>query len=308
MRFTGAGVIIYAVNEGKILLLLGREKFTLGWKQGSHRWSSFSGKLEKNEAPIYAAAREFLEESCCCIPIGTQIQKDIAEVVHVLQQNAEHLELTTYVRGELLVYHVYLLELDYRRYDIKFSETRQILLDLDELCKQYMSAKRSSSTVVSSVFMPGFRITTLLTVLDFALETNSIRVSMLNLENEQIFTIVYNVEPRQVQTLIKLQGAWNNLRQGISTVADTGILDHPAVNLSMFGGHLIHASVNKNYLEKCEIGWWSLDDLLMSHSNYMNYRTIDERFRKLFLTNICKIGDKIRKNVSERNIKKKRLE
>ena len=67
MRFTGAGVLVYAIDEKDVYVLLGREKETPGWRQGSKKWSSFSGKIEINETPLQTAAREFREETCAAV-------------------------------------------------------------------------------------------------------------------------------------------------------------------------------------------------------------------------------------------------
>ena len=46
-------------------------------------------------------------------------------------------------------------------------------------------------------------------------------------------------------------------------------------------------------LEKCEIGWWTFEELMTSYTNITQYQIFDDRFRKLFINNIKKIGEKI---------------
>lgn len=65
-RAIGAALVCYMVDPvwKKLYFLVGREKHTPGWPEGSDRWSNFGGRaVGQREDPEITAAREFFEET-----------------------------------------------------------------------------------------------------------------------------------------------------------------------------------------------------------------------------------------------------
>lgn len=66
-RGMGAGVLPFAVlPNGELRILLGRERFMASWK-GSCRWSGFEGSRKPGESLVEAALRECSEESLAVV-------------------------------------------------------------------------------------------------------------------------------------------------------------------------------------------------------------------------------------------------
>lgn len=71
-RVIGSSILPFSIDErfGNVYWLLGREQRVPGWV-GSERWSDFGGAAKPGESPPWTAAREFVEETCACIPTYT---------------------------------------------------------------------------------------------------------------------------------------------------------------------------------------------------------------------------------------------
>lgn len=65
-KFIGASLLCFSVDPqyNRVYFLLGQEKKTFRWPQGSERFSDFGGACQNSsESPEHAAAREFAEET-----------------------------------------------------------------------------------------------------------------------------------------------------------------------------------------------------------------------------------------------------
>ena len=295
MRHTGAGVIIYATNEGNLTLLLGKEKETFGWKQGSCRWSAFSGKLEKNEEPIHAAAREFIEETCCTVPIEETYLKSTEDAIQSLHDNSTHIQLKTILRNEELIYHLFLVKVKFQPFDTMFAKTRSMLSTLDVMCRQFYKLKNYSD-IVSLAFFPGFYFSSCLVVVDISIKLDLAYVTLYDLaaKNRRVFKVSYVVDSQHMKKVKQIHVIWLNIQNHIQKMKQEGFLQHPAITLTKVGSFIINVQVNENYLEKCEIGWWNLDELMRVHLNFLRYQIDDERFRTMFIANLQQIHDQIK--------------
>ena len=300
MRDTGAGVILYATQKDKIYLLLGREKETYGWKQGSHRWSAFSGKLEKHEKPIRAAAREFLEETCCAVPIESKLHKTEESLMQVLYKNAQHIKLQSCVQNEELTYHLFMLKSIFKPYDRAFSEARESLSRLDVFCREYARLRRISNTI-PFVFLPGYRLSSSLIVVNVSVASNSAIVTLFDTGGSvsQCFNIAYEVDSCDCEKLQQIDLAWSNIQTSIEELKCKGLIEHPALKITRAGPYTVNAWVNKNYLEKCEIAWWDLEELMQIYKNCKENQIDDERFRAMFIKNLKQISDSIKQRIKK---------
>ena len=294
MRLTGAGVVAYGVHENCIYVLLGRERETPGWRQGSRKWSAFSGRLENNETPIQGASREFVEEACACVPVSESgssasiqdVEKDLAARAHLFEQ------VSSSKTGERLIYHTFIVRIPYRPYHVMFQDIREQLLVLDGVFRTFYRLKKNADDV-PRLFFPGFSVSAQLTVINFHVyDEVNVEIAMVETCNSEEqgdpihMTAVVSVEI--AKTLLDAELAWTETVRYIQEHAHEPIFQHPAVNITRLHGHVINAYVNKAFLEKCEIGWWKLDDLVRLQwdvwsSNYT-------AFRRLFLENISAVA------------------
>ena len=292
MRLTGAGVLAYTVHRGEILVLLGRERETPGWKQGSHKWSSFSGKVEANENAIQGAAREFAEEACACVPIGgQQVPARVAEVEDMLRRHARPVEQTTLVRGERLVYFTYIVRVPHAPYEDEFFRTRERLLELDNVFRNFYRIKKLADAA-PRFFFPGFILSSHITVADFrVLNDTEVEVRMHEEGVTAELVSVFSVSAETVAPLRTLQTAWDDLQDYVRVRSHDPIFSHPAVNIVTSRKCIVNAFVNKAYLEKCEIKWWKLSELLRLQEQPWSHS--ESAFRKLFLENLSTLAKHI---------------
>lgn len=295
MRLTGAGVLAYTVHEGKILVLLGREKFTPGWRQGSHKWSTFSGKVDNHENALEGAAREFLEESCACVPILTTSPSHAnhRDIIDMLREKARQVEQITYCKGERLVYCTFIVRIPYAAYDAVFQESISKLHELDSICRYFYRTWKLAA-IIPRFMRPGFLLSNCLIVADVRVTGNT-EVELVLHERGTWTDVIITLEVGiDVATALKsVREAWERVLAYLELRLHDPILSHPAVNVTRSRQLVIGVRVNKAYLEKCEIRWWNLDDLL----NLQDIQTaagIDGDFRRFFIENISNLAAHIK--------------
>ena len=300
MRLTGAGELAYTVHEGNILVLLGHEKFTPGWRQGSHKWSAFSGKVDNHENALEGAAREFLEESCACVPMLTAHRSPASqrEIIGMLREKARQVEQVTYFKGERLVYCTFIMRIPYAAYDEVFRESIGKLHELDSVCRYFYRTWKMAA-IVPRFMRPGFALSSCVIVAEVHVKGDT-EVELVLHEHGTTTDVISTLEVGvDVATALKLvQGAWEQVLAYLELRLHDPILSHPAVKLTRSRQLVIGARVNKAYLEKCEIRWWKLNDLL----NLQEIQTaagVDGDFRRFFIENISKLAVHI--NVMEQS-------
>lgn len=292
MRLTGAGVLVYSVHKDEILILLGREKYTPGWKQGSHKWSSFSGKVDHHENAVEGAAREFLEESCACVPImhlpPAHVSK--SDIVSILQNKAKQIEQISYNKGERLVYCTFITRIPYAPYNEVFQNSITKLHELDIVCRYFYRTWKLAS-VIPRFMRRGFELTSKLIVVNVSvINQTDVELVLHEENNDEDVVMMIEVEVDVIVALKTVQQAWDRVMSYLTLRLNDPILLHPAVNLRKSRQTIVSARVNKAFLEKCELRWWKLDDLLdIASTNNCN-----GEFRKLFLDNISHFGDQIK--------------
>ena len=290
MRLTGAGVLVYTVHNGEFLVLLGKERETPGWRQGSHKWSAFSGKVEGHEDALHGAAREFIEEACGCVPAtASHFGASVAKTAELLKQHALIVEQNTMGKNETLVYCTYVTRVDHAPYSERFASTRRKLLELDTVFRQFYRAKKQAD-VVPRFFLPGFVLSSRIVVADFHVVTDTeVEVTMHEQDCDTDLVSVFVVDAGVADLLRALEEAWRQVRHFIRVRQADPIFEHPAVNIVNSKDIIVSAFVNKSYLEKCEIKWWKLSEVLSLQQDY-SWNSPDPPFRKLFLDNMTVIA------------------
>lgn len=287
MRAISAGIICYArAPDGNVHLLLGRERDTPGWKQGSRRWSSFSGKIEPNEDVVEAAAREFLEETCAVVPLtrkGEELRAcseapvSIDEIVGELRgQENRRIERVISLPGESFLHVSFVREIEFLPFHQPFVRTRSLLLGLDTVIKAYCRAKKTLEHT-PRMTLPGYCFSTLVVATDFEIDSARplARVTVWDGTCARVIELV--VSEQAAVEMRPLQHQWQAVLAFMEKHPE--VLSHPAVQLSCQGGMVVSAHVNKSYLEKSEMAWWSVQSLKQACRMPWSYSSM---FRKHF--------------------------
>ncbi len=284
-------MLAYTLHDGEVLVLLGRERETLGWREGSHKWSSFSGKVEGNENSLEGAAREFMEESCACVPTAREGSfASMHEVEDMLRARARAIEQTMYYKGECLVYCTYIVRIPHFPYEERFAKTQEKLFELDLAFRNFYRIKKLGDAV-PRFFLPGFVLSSRITVVDFRVVGGSeVEVVMHEEGTPAEVILVFSVAEDVIKTLSVIEDAWRALQSFIEAHLHDPIMAHPAVKIVTSRNQIVNAYVNRAYLEKCEIRWWRLNELLALKEQSCK----SDNFRKLFLENLTTMASHIR--------------
>jgi hypothetical protein len=182
---------------------------------------------------------------------------------------------------------------DYWPYEVTFARTRARLLQLDAVFRKFYRAKKLADGV-PKIFFPGFAVSPHITVVRFHVTEAGVELLMHEKSFETVtLRSTYVVDSRIAGILAELEVLWQQVLDFIREQSGDSIFLHPAVNITWSGNEVVNAFVNKAYLEKCELGWWRLGDLLDHRRSQAN--ASESEFRRLFLDNIAVIADHITK-------------
>jgi ADP-ribose pyrophosphatase YjhB (NUDIX family) len=293
MKLTGAGVLVYAIYEDRIQVLLGREREVPGWRQGSYKWCTFSGKLENDESALHGAAREFTEEACACIPLdGFLLPARVDVVQDALIKRGHAVEMSVVVRGEKLVHYTYIVRTPYAPYPEIFHGTRERLLHLDSVFRVYCKMKKGVEGV-SRLCIPGTFLSESLMVVNVRPgEAGCVSIDVNDQEINLTISIVVSLSV--ALQISKLMLTWKEVLEYITKNAADPILQHPAVRILRWGEHIVGAYVDKAYLEKCELRWWPLERLKqLRTAAWQPGADGTGSFRRLFLDNMGILSEHI---------------
>lgn len=308
MRISGAGVLCYThlPNGGGLAVLLGKEKETPGWRQGSNKWSSFSGKVDSTEEACQGAAREFVEESLAVVPLveGGAVPVNIDEIARLLSTDRD---MSTgggmlEVRGKNespCRYVVYIQHIPYEDYSVRFQETRKQLLELDAIFRAFQACRKGTGCLPRCV-LPGARLSPVLVVVAVRLLMDGVtlQLTLCDETSGQKNTIEVEISEAGKKQVVAFAAAWEAVLDRVSTVNDP-LLSHPAVTVHRLHGHVVGAFVKKSYLEKSEIRWWSLNDLEHTAANTRaSGRQASDAFRHYFLESVPLLAAAVRKRAA----------
>lgn len=275
-----AGVLCFSRRtDGKLVVLLGREKETAGWKQGSNKWSGFSGRIEQGEDLYDGAAREFVEESLAVVPFDNDKVTSARKVSDVLRgQGGAGWKVELYMRVSPPLTHVSFVQgVPFADYPSRFRALRAVLSESDSRFRAFHKIKKAAEGLPRLLF-PGYRLSPSLTV------TSGRRVKRKNIVLSLWDSILGKVVEHELalasSAAAKEAGAvyeaWEEVLYYLERNKQHGALQHPAVCLQLAGPHVVGAFVNKCYMEKSEIRWWGLEEL--EHAA----RTRPHEFRRFF--------------------------
>ena len=282
LRTTGAGCVCIAVDEqNQPCMLLGREKETHGWRDGSNRWSSFSGRVEAGEDALRGAAREFLEESLCLVSFGTRDASTVSLVEDIIASEAAGtVEHVVQGRRALCRNIVYIVRVPFdRTLPERFRRLRADLEALEAAASRY-SKMRKEAEHAPGICLPGATPSPFLVVARSVLTGRHCEIMLWDSVAQASCVETLQLDERQCNEVARLLVAWESTMDQVKRAAPD-VLNHPAVQTLYANSEMVAASVNRVYLEKNEIAWWRLSDLAEICGNRAGPKA--ERFRSYFL-------------------------
>lgn len=292
----GAGVIpISSDDDGNVRVLLGRERWIPQWK-GSCRWSGFEGARKPDENVVLAATREFMEESLGVVDVVPRN----ADRVQSFLMLAHRIRMGRYWRRIVLRiqndrrperYHcTYVLPVPWdSTAPERFQTLRSQIEQLDRLIQEFRYLRPRCLGDASEHVGP--------IAIDPSLE--SARVEKLASTAPCILRAPWSIVEQNVEIVsatflaqadVDSIVAWNTVRERL----ERAIIDHPAVRVirDVRWKGVQDVSIERDYLEKDQIRWWSTDDLIAVIAG--RGQLGPERFRPYFLpvlqTVLAKMG------------------
>ena len=262
-NLNGAGIICFSQipQTKEYAIILGRERMTPGWRQGSHKWSSFSGRLDNSEDAFSGASREFVEESMGIIPLDDTMDKPVSckcVQTHLLKASYEGIVTHTCESKEIpLRKHLsFVCRIPYSPLiPSEFRTLRERLLVLDDIFKRYHRIRKTLCEV-PRLFVPGFRLSPFVVVTDVRVAATYIEVDTGSETCAESTTTEYMCGESIKLETSRIAKAWNDVKAAVEEAAA-----HPALVTKRAGDVLIGAYVERSYMEKSEVKWWTIGEL-----------------------------------------------
>ena len=282
-RLCGSGVVCYAMRDGEVWLLLGRERDTPGWHQGSRRWSTFSGRAEGGESALQNATREFLEESCGAVQLEPEgaVPVDAASVERCLAKSGV-LERRFQAKNEIAKHVTFVARVPLLDQVSVFAFYRFQLLRLDAIFKALHRARKSCDAV-PRLALPGFKASPLLATRDFdVFDAPGARLLVELWDGRRGHVVELDATEEMLVELRRLRDAQAVVRAFLAEHAGDPLLRHPAVRVARVGGVVAHAHVDRAFLEKSELRWFAARELLEAQAEGL----LDDSFRRCFVESL----------------------
>ena len=286
------------------MLLLGKEREVVGWKQGSRRWGAFSGRAEEGETSLTCAAREFVEETCASVPLGldsavpTSITTVLGHLGHtpIFRRTCQR----TFPYPTEFTHISYLSRIAYREaYTRQFHIIRTQLMEVEATLLEYQLLRKTLEHV-PKLLLPGYVMSPTVSTVDFSVDyqqhllTAECRDASNPLEKIEL---TFSASEEACKEALDIWHAWKALEVWIVEREHEPIFRHPAVQILRHCGRITHIEVRRSFFEKTEVAWWRLSDLEALSRSGDRWRL--EGFRRYFLDNITDIGDQIRSIVTD---------
>lgn len=300
-KLVGAGVLCVALDgDDQIVVLLGREREVPGWRHGSRKWCSFSGRAEAGESAIMSAAREFVEESCSAVALSeaASLPASISDVVRELSKArfvAHTLKAAPPASG-WLCHITFLCRVPYDEAVVqRFDTLRAELLELDEVFRVFHHAKKAAEHL-PRIFFPG-QIFADSVVVDLRVERGLVELDYLGQRSAPLAlqaasrapcTLKFRPSEELAAEALVVASAWARVQAFVREHGHREVFQHPAVLLRHHLGRLTSACVNRGYLEKTEVSWFRLAELERLD------RWSGEQFRRHFLEGLRQFTPQIR--------------
>lgn len=269
----GSGVIpISFDNEGKIQVLLGRERFVAHWK-GSCRWSGFEGSRKEGETLIRTAMREFSEETMDIVAPMEEIQRRLLEndyymriVIKILSERKPERYHSTHVVPVVWDAHIH----------NRFQALRSHIEYVESLAQEWLYTRPDelAGICVGTIDVTNECATVVRKRIDRP-PTPPWVVEHFD-ECDQTYVVVATFRGDRSLAI----DAWSTLRNRLERAIARS---HPCVTVTRDAhwGLIQGVEVCRDFLEKDQIRWWSVEQLqaILSGRGQTNV----ERFRPYFL-------------------------
>ena len=266
----GPGVLVWATTPcGDVVFLLGREGVVPGWRSGSERWGTFSGRiLHAHESSLSCAAREFVEETLGMVPlhpgplpVSTQAAQDA--LVRLPPEAA--LEYVVSTRAGPCAHVHYIHRVPYADYEAAFQEARRSLLRLLGHLKDHRGAQLRLHRYPGSLLL-GHAPCRHLTVVRLALRGSRCEVTLYDTRRNETARQDVAVPPGEAAAVAEYVSAWNTVVAAHAALP-VPLRQHPALQPTRVGPYLTDLAVHRDHLEKTELRWWALSHLIQLGHN-----------------------------------------
>ena len=280
----GAGVIPVSTDErGDVRVLLGRERWIPQWK-GSCRWSGFEGSRKSNEDVVTSATREFMEESMGVV----EIVPETSDRSHKSLLLAHRLRIKLFWRRIVLKiqsdrkperYHcTYVVPVPWDpMVSERFQTLRCRIEQLDRIVQEFHYARPVCLGDLGE-YIGDIRVIDDGSV--YATKMSSTAPCILRspwslVESDTDIVCATFINQSDVRAIVD----WSNTRDRL----ERAFFVHPCVTAfrDERWRHIQHVSIQRDFLEKDQIRWWTIDDLnaVISGRGQLG----PERFRPYFL-------------------------
>ena len=260
----GAGILPYSINpDGELHLLLGRERY-LPLFRGSCRWSGFEGGRKDGESVDEAAMREFQEES---------LQVVTSDAASLLSGHTLKVVLRIANDRKKERYHCsYVCSIPWDAgLPASFQATRMALEQIDRLATELRMTRpaclETSGDILEVTELDDDRIR----VRRVLQGIPSILRHPWTIEADGM--VIGTFEARDARCLRE----WSAVRDRLQRA----LFAHPALTVRRTDSFVQEVLLQKDYLEKDQVRWWSesrLRAVMSGHGQLGN-----ERFRPYFL-------------------------
>jgi predicted NUDIX family NTP pyrophosphohydrolase len=276
LKMKRAGVLLYAFRHGELVFLLGRERDVRGWSGGG-KWSAFSGKAIGYETLGMCAVREFNEETLGIQILKGDIGSEIKDCLSLKKTNPEH-------RGDAILY---MVETDFDvNVPIKFAHVRSSLLKLDHTFTRFARTKKSLK--LASLLQPGCVLSPQLSVRKVSARVGAVLVYIYDSIKKVDEIVEVQASSDAIHATRKINTALRDLYIEMKTHCSRDMLGHMSVTQHYVGDSLVGGNVDKVYLEKSDLRWFSETEV--RHI----LETSPDTFRRFFGLNLPKMIDIIK--------------
>jgi len=253
----GAGVIPVAIHPEtkEAHLLLGRERWMPTWK-GSCRWSGFEGSRKEGETMTETSLREFLEESLGVVNTGKRnmrerliIQEYWFRIVLRIENDRKperyHTTFVVHVEWDSLVHE-------------RFQELRSNIEHVDRLSQEW---RHTRPAILGDIGEDIGDITTN--------ANGEICIRKRAASSPCILRSPWTTDPENSKLVMAILTdtymsnavcAWITLRERLGR----SIVSHPCIRVrrDCLWNNIQDVNIQRDYIEKDQIRWWSLTDLV----------------------------------------------
>ena len=283
-RLVGAGILCFAWNplDHNWYVLLGRERYVPGWRQGSCRWADFGGGAHNDENAEETAAREFVEETCNVVPFFKWDKDDKSksgrcmsstDIIHALQENSYASKLVVFRKNGKRKQVLFMKQINFDAgLPLKFEKVRSVL---DVIAKRSALVTQLQDRLPKRhPFLRNGMIRKTDDEYEIVDDITGVHFDGKDLKVDCTIEKPLHGVIKDVQYVLKMNRndvghakdyvCWFDEFQQLLEAYKTlplQLKQHPAFHIQRWKHHIVKITVNPDFLEKDMIGWWRVNDL-----------------------------------------------